>query len=384
MRRDGSALKHKTHARYTNFELLRIIAMFMIVMYHIVYHCVEGQLKDSSSIFNEPVFFKRLLILNTIETFGIIGNAIFILISGYFLANRKPERINMAKISKKLLFQLGFAAVVLVLVPPVLHRWKPEMYVVMNSITRFNTMSWFVGYYFVVVLCGAVFLNRFLGKLGAKKYAAFLLTLFAFVQFKYSGALAESLMKGLRTVLTGIFLYSLGGYIRRYNPFKNVRLYVLLLLILCVYGLVWLSGYNVTETNIEAYMLEESTKPFVQSIPGYKNYSIVIMILSVCMFELFRRMYLPENRGISFLGKATFMVYLIHDNSTFYKLWGLRNWVETLEEGALLFIMNLLKWSAYTFGAGVLVYVLYVGTMAALKRNRRLFIKESVPEDETG
>lgn len=383
MRHDGGALEHKSHARYANFELLSIIAMFMIVMYHIVCHCVEGQLQSSSSIFNEPVFFKRLLILNTIKTFGIIGNAIFILISGYFLVNRKPDHINMAEISKKLLFQLGFATIVLVFVPTVLHALKSDVYIVMNNITRFNTTSWFVGYYFVVVLCGAVFLNRFLEKLDAKKYAAFLLVLFAVVQFSYSGALAEHLMEGLRTVLNGIFLCSLGGYIRRYNPFKNVRLYVLPMLIFCVYGLVWISGYNVTETNIEAYMIKESTESFAQSVPSYENYSIVIIILSVCMFELFKRMHIPEKRLFSFLGKATFMVYLIHDNSTFYKLWGLRNWVETLEESSVLFVVNLLKWSVYTFGTGVLVYVLYIGTMAVLKKNRVLFIKESMPENET-
>ena len=85
--------------RSSNIELLRIIAMFMIVLYHIVYHCVVVQLTNPASMgrtvidtFNHPTFYKELLMLNSIQTFGIIGNAIFILISGYFMANRSKMK----------------------------------------------------------------------------------------------------------------------------------------------------------------------------------------------------------------------------------------------------------------------------------------------------
>lgn len=89
----------KKKTRSSNIELLRILAMFMIVIYHITCHCVTVQLTDPGSMgrtvvdtFNHPVFYTRLLILNSLMTFGIIGNAIFILISGYFMANRGGDR----------------------------------------------------------------------------------------------------------------------------------------------------------------------------------------------------------------------------------------------------------------------------------------------------
>lgn len=81
--------------RDSNIEILRIVAMYMIVIYHIVYHCVVVQLTSPGSLgrsavdyFNHPVFYPRLTILDCLMTFGIIGNAIFIIISGYFMANR--------------------------------------------------------------------------------------------------------------------------------------------------------------------------------------------------------------------------------------------------------------------------------------------------------
>lgn len=87
--------------RSSNIELLRVLAMFMIVMYHITCHCVTVQFTDPGSMgrvavdfFNHPVFYPRLLIIDCLMTFGIVGNAIFILISGYFIANRGGDTRN--------------------------------------------------------------------------------------------------------------------------------------------------------------------------------------------------------------------------------------------------------------------------------------------------
>ena len=78
------------HVRNTNIELLRIVAMFMIVLHHIVNHAAIVQLTDSNSItrlnngyFSNPVFYKKLWLLDIGNTLGPIGNAVFIIISGY-------------------------------------------------------------------------------------------------------------------------------------------------------------------------------------------------------------------------------------------------------------------------------------------------------------
>ena len=58
--------------RSSNIELLRILAMFMIIIFHISDHCVKVQLTDTASmlrmnngLFCEPVFYKKLLLLST-------------------------------------------------------------------------------------------------------------------------------------------------------------------------------------------------------------------------------------------------------------------------------------------------------------------------------
>ena len=370
--------------RSSNIELLRIVAMFMIVLYHIVYHCVVVQLTNPVSMgravidtFNHPFFYKKLLILYSMQTFGIIGNAIFILITGYFMANRDVNEINMGKISKKLLLELSFASLCLVCIPPIIHHLRPEIFITMDHISRINSSSWFVGYYFVVQLCGALFLNKFLSSLDYKKYSSFLLTLFAFISLSWSGGLADGLASGLRTLLTGIFLYSLGGCISRFDPFKKIRFYVFLLIGIIVYLLIWISSYNLTETNIEKYIRSASQDPFIQSIPGFANHSIVIIILAVCLFEIFRRIHLPQSQVISFLGKSTLMIYLFHDNDFFYEIWNLKDWITTLENSPADFLFQILKWGVYTFSAGVAVYALYEIIFIAARKLQFLFVRNA-------
>lgn len=386
MKMQDGELVSKKKIRDANIELLRIAAMFMIVIYHIVCHCVNVQLTNPESVgqgaagvFNHPVFLGRLLILNTVMTFGIIGNAVFILISGYFMANRDASDIKLGKISWVLVTEQLFAAMLLTIVPTIYHLYNPDLHIKLQTIMGFNGMSWFVGYYFVVVLCGALFLNKFLAGLDCKKYAAFLLTLFAFISFSWSGGLAEGLAGGLRTLLTGIFLYALGGFIRQFNPFRSIKVYTILLIIFFVYLLVWISGYNVTENNIQSYIQSASQNPFMQSVPGFDNFSIVTLVLAVCMFEIFRRINIPANRVIAFLGKSTFMVYLIHDSEFFYSLWNLRDWITTLSESMPMFIIQLLKWGAYTFFAGVLAYTAYMFVCRVIDRRLNPDIRRQMP-----
>lgn len=360
-------------------ELLRILAMFMIVIYHITVHSVSGQVwnGDAGNYFNQPLFFKRLLAVDSLFVFGIVGNAVFLLISGYFLANRGGSEIRIGSTGRKLLLQLGFAMILLVCVPPICFHIWPDTYWSMLDITSFNTVSWYAGYYFIVVLCGSLFLNDFLGKLNEKKYGAYLLTLFAFIELSWSGALADGLTNGLRTALTGIFLYSLGGFIKKYDPFGKIRIYILFVITLGVYLLFWLSIYNVTESRIQSYYRSASTDVFSnQYMPGFENYNIIIMILAVCLFEFFRRIHLPNSKIISFVGKGTFMVYLIHDNSLFYNMWNNINWQRLISTSPTKFMLSILECAICTFLIGICAYALYVGVSKLMKRMRLFAIKQ--------
>ena len=374
----------KAHPRASNIELLRIVAMLMIVGYHIVCHCVNVQLTDENSmarmhnaLFNHPVFFKKLWILHAIMPFGITGNAIFLLIAGYF-GVEKGNKLNIAKTSKKLLLQQGFAAVILTIASTACYRlfWvHRSVYIGLMGIDWFNSMSWFVGYYFLVVLSARLFLNQFLLRLDRKQYGAFLIVVFAFTQFGWSGGLADALASGSRTLATGIFLYSFGGFIKRYQPFKKIKPWAWIFAIGLTYVLIFITDYNSVAQSIEDYIRGGSKGRFIQSMNVYPEFSIVIMILSVSVFELFRRIHIPSSRVINFIGSSTFMVYLIHDNGFFYSIWNTKDWVTLLVYHPGRFVLSLLMWTAGTFGIGFIVYLAYLGMIEVYRIRIRIAIQ---------
>lgn len=109
----------KSAERASNIELLCIVAMFLIILHHMFVHCATAQLTSADSIarmgnglFCQPIQYERLFIFSAAASWGKIGNAIFILVSGYFLVGR-GSHIDLARSAVKLLSQAIFAPVVL-------------------------------------------------------------------------------------------------------------------------------------------------------------------------------------------------------------------------------------------------------------------------------
>ncbi len=375
-------------ARSSNIELLRIIAMLMIVSYHIVNHCVNDQLQEADSIermangfFSKPSYNPQLLLLDAVMPFGAAGNAIFILISGFFMSS-KGKNINLAKTSGKLLQQLGFAAVTLVAASTVLCRLTRHLkgvFLEWQTINIFNNMSWFIGYYFLIIVIAALFLNDILSKLSEKQYIAFLAATFALTQFGWSGKLIESFADGMRTLCIGIFLYALGGFIKQYNPFCRVRTFIFPLIIIAVYAFVLASGYNDAKLSISEFLRNKPDDYVLPNITWYDNHSIVSIIMGISLFEWARRIHLPSSRVINFLGKATFMVYLIHDNTLFYSIWGLHDWVRVLYYQPKRFVGELLLYTLATFFIGVLLYAIYLLVVRIARSLSGLALKPKAP-----
>ena len=94
------------------------------------------------------------------------------------------------------------------------------------------------------------------------------------------------------------------------------------------------------------------------------------------MFELFRRLRLPSLGCINCLGKATFMIYLIHDNGFAYSLWETQDWVTLLYEDFWGFMAKLGIWTLGVFVTGLVAYYLFVLGEKLLKKCKILFIKE--------
>ncbi len=351
--------------RSSNLELLRIVAMLMIIAFHIYRHCVSGQLTDPDSmermgngLFSVPLFYKKLLLLTVFSSFGRAGNVVFMTLTGYFMV-AKGREIRLIPIAKKLLLEQGYAAVLLLITSLLVFRRNPDSCTTLTEINLFNSMSWYVGYYFLVMLLARLFLNRYLEKLERKQYRLFLFALLCMTQFKWIIKLLNGVTGNLVILVTGVFLYSLGGYIRRYRPFARVRTWAIFGVIAGIYALLFLSTYAGVQDRIQDYYREASTDPFIQYIPNVGDNSIVAILLGLSLFELFRRIKMPCCRVINYLGGATFMIYLFHDNSFFYSLWDKQDWITLLCMHPIGFLLRYGIWTVRTFVYGFIAYLGY-------------------------
>lgn len=289
----------------------------------------------------------------------------------------EKENINVGKIAIKLLSQLAFATLFLVAVPIFIINKDNNFHYYLFTTDVFNSSSWFVGYYFLVILFGALFLNKYLKNLSRESYLTLLLALLAVISFSWSRSVVDNIAGGFATLILGTFLYSLGGYIKKYNPFENIHAWVLLVSILLVYIFIWVSEYNNMNLRIDEYLKNGSTNEFIHTVIGFGNHSIVVIALSILIFELFRRIPVFHSKIINYASSATFMAYLLHDNSLFYQRWNKKDWIILLMNSPFEYLLHFAKWTFAVFFLGVAVYSTYLFLKVLLSKYKHIFIKNN-------
>ena len=370
--------------RESNFELLRIVAMILIIAYHLTAHGVLYQLDDS--VYSNPVFYNRLFIFQVIMSFGSIANASFFLISGYYMAGREGKTVDLTKIGKRLILQLVFGAVILSLGSMIFYKIQGSKIptpVNLIDIRYVNDWVWFIGYYFIVIVIGAIFLNDRLRKMDRDHYRRLLVVLFLIVSLLFTSKLLENLMDNLNIVAGGIFFYALGGYIRKYNPFEKLRAWVLAAIPVAILALLYLSYYNNTTTKIAQYLEDVGIRQlagsgidtFKQPVFGITDTGIITIVMAVTIFEITRRINIGSIKPINYIARTTFMIYIIHDNEFWYDIWGLTKWVDMFYYTPRIFAVNYLKWIAIMLVIGAASYLLYALTCKACNKLKFLAVR---------
>ena len=365
--------------RASNMELLRIAAMFMIIVFHIYLHNVVPQVSaqsESYPYFGVPAFSSRIALLSVFKSFGATGNGIFILISGYFMAQRESKAIDVGSTTKKLLLQFGFATAALCVLSMVCSHLISKTYIPIITDTFFNSDMWFVGYYLLIILFAKFFLNDFLQRASKREYAAALLVMFALTQFSWTRSLIDGFSDSLSILLTGLVLYAGGGYIRKYDPFGRIRSSVVILLGIFIYLMIFVSVYNMTQTALQESFWNHDE--FVHPVRSYSNSNFIIFAAAVVWFELFRRIRVPNSKVINFLGQSTFIVYIVHENKFFHALWDLTNWQPLFFDAPTRFYTELAKWTVISFLSGVAVYAAYLAAEKVISKCGWIIFKKDV------
>lgn len=279
-----------TKTRQSNFELLRIISMLLIMSTH--YYNL-GVILDFSAPATFNTYFVRFFGFS-----GRVGMNIFVILSGYFLVEQRFK----GKKAVQLAVQCGLLTSGVGLI----YYFRGEASlsgIISNLFCVFTNQHWFFTTYFVLYLFSD-YLSAAAHTLSRKQLLALVWTLVAVC------SLLPTFL-GVRMVSSSLFLfvtlYYIGAYIRLYSPKIFESKYCLAVGV----------GFNLlcNLTSALCFSLRDSLPRMLQiSERMSARDDATIILAAVLVFAGFKNMKLRYSKLINAFGATTFGVYLLHMN----------------------------------------------------------------------
>ena len=278
-----------TKARNYNFDILRIIAMLMIIIHHITVNDFGLQ---KYLVTNEILLSnKQTIILMFINSLAIIGVNIFFLISGYFKINLSKKKILNLVICIYLLFGIVTLSGIIL------------GYVSLSKETLINVINPFGLYWFLLVYLIITILSPILNKIienvkekEAKQFFILVILVFS-IYSNYNDA--SILIGGGYSLIWGCILYILGGFINKFKIKESKGLLYYFIL--------------VTINTLISYLLYKSNR-FDLAWNQFKYNNIIIFLESICIFIWFNsiKKQITKSKIITFFASSTLITYLLH------------------------------------------------------------------------
>lgn len=315
--------------RDSNFELLRIIAMLLIIFSHQNQHGILFPL-------NHGITFNFLFCKSVFSYMGAIGNWLFILISGYFISEtsfswRKVFRLWFQVFSISVIIGLFAWFSKVKLVP----HWDWRLIEVYNFegffaaarqmnvkdlirslFPTYFAYNWFASSYIVFFILSP-FLSLFLSRINQEEHKNLIIVLTVFVTviplLPFEAFYIPS------TIFPFILGFFIAKYIKMYSPkfFENKN--GNLMLSLCIFAFLVLYTILAILFFSRISFGKRFHDTFIYRFGG--NNSVLIMMLAVFLFCFFRKLSFSYNRLVNTVASTTFGVYLIHENFLVNKWW---------------------------------------------------------------
>ena len=297
-------------ARQSNLELLRIVAMLMIVAHHFAVH--SGLPIWSGSGFN--VYFAQVLCM-----LGKVGVDIFVLITGYFLVAKPCKATSLVN----LLLQTALYGMLIYLIFVIAGK-IPFSFSQLRGFS-YPRHYWFIACY-IALFVVSPFLGKMLQSLTEKQYRWLLGISLVYISSNYLPG--SDYFKG--PLLTFIVLFMMGGYAWRFRVAQGLTWSVPAVLVLgAFFFLLCYVGYV----------------DFIKQPGRFFSYSdinkVPTLALSSGLFLIFAKLPIPNNRWINRVAACTLGVYLIHDN-VFVRPW---LWHEAIHVAKHVQFSNFIPWS---------------------------------------
>lgn len=301
-------MSEKVINRNSNFELMRICSMLMIVFWHILAH---GQiLNNTAGTFNIFLYFLSSIIYIHVNS--------FVLLSGYF-QSEKPIKLSKAiKINNVIWFYTAIIMIVFL----AFFKWTiPETYIFKTLLPISFGDSWFFRCYLVLYLISPL-LNTVIRNSNQEKMKKAIVTLlivFSILPYLTRGTFFDA-NDGV-SLYNFILLYFIGAYLKRY-PLKDSifkEFSIKKQRIILVISFFTLASFNFLLYNLGC-TLSTTSNGLISEISvvfknGFLTYNNPIVILQCVVYFCIFNTYTFQSKIINKIATCTFGVYIISDNN---------------------------------------------------------------------
>lgn len=297
----------KNNTRNYSLDLLRCVAMMMVVVLHFLDK--GGQLKD----FTDPgVFTAKDVTAWILESFCIVAVNMYMLLSGYLLSESRFKLSNLLLLVARVWLYsviVGFIGIALGTPQESVDTYFYLRLLFPVSMATYWFMTAYVFFYLLVPVLGIA--ARVMDKKQLQIVIAGLLFFHCIIKSVMPATLSADV--GGMDAMWYIVLFFVAVYIRKYV--KKVEL-------------PWV-GYIATALLVfgEAYVLRQvylktGSLSYIVKI-SYAYNHIFVLASSVFLFIAFLQFDLPEKQGkvFAFLGKYSLGVYLLHENLSVRYAW---------------------------------------------------------------
>lgn len=293
-----------TKKRVSGPELLKIIAMALIVLFHVTQTLYTKSPRfEASYVVNLDLATNNLsrLVLRAFSFAGTLGNNIFFICSAWFLLNSKKMRAQKVVFLICNVWVLNFIFLSLFLIFD--HSQVSLLDIVQCLFPTTFGLNWYVTCYILFYLIHP-YLNIIINKMSEKQLLSFdiaLLVLYFGINY-----VIHNLFFGSELIYF-ICIYFVVAYFKKFLPSlcKNFRfnLFLLCSSILAQLGLMLI-------TNWLGFVLPVLAK---HNLYWNNRWSPFILITGISLFNLFNYKRF-SNHGINDFAKLTLLIYVIHEN----------------------------------------------------------------------
>lgn len=297
--------------RQQNFELLRIIAMFLIVISHVITHYIMADNLELSLV--------NKFLLTMLRSFIYICVNVYIIITGYFSVYAK--QLKFRKLLNVILLP-GFISAVLLIIMMAVGSIDFNIWRILGKLfATFRGEYWFISNYFALYLFIPL-INKMIHSF-SKKDIQQLIFLTFLVGSVWSFFLVNDEIVAFNSgfsLIFFIFLYIVGAYIRLYGAFyKDFT------------GRQYLNGYLMVGvlTGILQFILLQV---------DFLNYNGPFELVMSYAFFMFISTVTIKSQWINYIATYTLSVYLVHEQGQVRELiWNLP------------IVHQMINWSPFTF-----------------------------------